>query len=579
MKLQTHRDARAHRASLIACCIAGTVAAGNIWFDYSSFGTVDPRAPLIDFTIVGYGTFLLLKLQRNLVLGTIIAVLLFIGGTFGMFVKYWLTWSPVSFGDLLLLPDLFGFYGTRPLLGVGVALFVFIALFLANLQIPHRGDIPLLVPALLVALLLMAKAEIPAVSAATTESTLFSRPDLPAPFYLGHWGTLAASTYRFADRYSEARRLRETFGGKTAAYPDFTATHLADAQRRNVYIVLVESLFNPHEIDGVTFSGEPLAPPFDSWMRRGGAHAMSPVFGGRSADAEFEILCGLPANLAESTVLFAQLTATAIDCLPAKLGRLGWSAVSTVPVPGSFFSAESAYRRIGFTDSIFIDQLDDSDQDGTMISAQSLLQQQIPVVERLLAEKRPFFSYVFLTSGHFPYPLDPKRPKTIAVAPPGPMVEDYVNTVYYNTLAVGRYIEAIRKRDPTALIVTLGDHPPALFPEHQATEYPGQANRTHQVPLLIFDGTAGEVPLTGWVPDYQLPEIILDRLTDGRFCATNRCYRAERYWIRSTGTGVTLVDSTNGQLLACDTGAAECAAAAPEIAFWKSRIYDLIGLP
>ena len=96
---------------------------------------------------------------------------------------------------------------------------------------------------------------------------------------------------------------------------------------------------------------------------------------------------------------------------------------------------------------------------------------------------------------------------------------------------------------------------------------------------MIFDGVQGEVPLTGWVPDYHLPEIILDRLTDGRFCATNRCYRAEATWIRPTGAGVTLIDAAEGKLLDCDAGAPECAAAATEISFWKSRIYDLIGLP
>jgi hypothetical protein len=563
---------------LIACCTGGLVAAGDIWIFNKAFGVCSLSAPLLDFCIVTYCVLLLLKLQRNLAVGTIIAAILFLGGTIGMVAKYALTWSPLSFGDLLLLPDLFSFYGTIPLLSASAALLVYLGLFLGNLRILRRSDIPVVMPALLLAVFLPAKALIPDVAAATTGSTIFSRSDRQEPLYLGYWGMLASSVYRYADQYSEAHRLHEMFKVKPP-YPDFTTTHLADAQPRNVYIVLVESLFNPHEIAGVDFDREPLAPPFDSWQRRGGAHAMSPVFGGRSADAEFEILCGLPADGEDSTVLFTRLKAEQIDCLPAKLGRLGWSSVSTVPVPGAFFNAQDAYRRIGFTQSVFIDKLNVSDHDGGMLSAQSLLQQQMQIVERMLTEKRPFLSYVFLTSGHFPYELDTvKRPRVIAVTPSEPMVEAYANSAYYNMLAVGRYIEAVRKLDPTALIVTLGDHPPVIFPNHGTTGYPGPAAYTHQVPLLVFDGLKGELPLTGWVADYHLPEVILDRLTDGRFCATNRCYRSEKYWIRPIGSGMTLVDAASGTLLKCDSNPQECSAAADEVSFWKSRTYDLMGL-
>jgi phosphoglycerol transferase MdoB-like AlkP superfamily enzyme len=562
---------RAHITLLIAFVIAGIVAVADVRWSLAHFGVVAPIGPLIDFMIVAYGTVLLLKLQWRLYFGAAFPALLFIGGTYAMMVKYAYMWSPVSFGDLLLVPDLIGFYGTAPRIATGIVAIVLAGLFLCNLRLPRREDLPMFALVPLVAILLVLKIFGPgfAVPAALSDTS---------PLQLGQWGALAVSTYQFADRYADARRLSAKFG-EQRPYPDFTATTVAGTDHRNVYIILVESLFNPHEIGGVTFDRDPLAPPFDAWARSGGAHGMSPVFGGRSADAEFEVLCGLPAGATDGPVIFAQLTASKIDCLPAKLGRLGWTSISMVPVPSSFFSAGRAYVRFGFDRSIFIDQIDTSDLDDSFVSAQSLLEQLLAKDKELLATQRPFLSYTFLVSGHFPYPLnEARRPKLVHVAPHEPMVEDYVNTVYYNTLAVGQYIAAVRKLDPTALIVTLGDHPPVLNLEQPSTDYPGQARLTHQVPLLIFDGQQGELPLTGWVPDYQIPEIILDKLTNGSFCRANKCYEDAAQSIRPTATGLTVIDAGTKQFDFCEEATPACAAAKQAADFWRLQIDRMTGL-
>jgi hypothetical protein len=128
------------------------------------------------------------------------------------------------------------------------------------------------------------------------------------------------------------------------------------------------------------------------------------------------------------------------------------------------------------------------------------------------------------------------------------------------------------------LIVTLGDHPPVIFSERKTTTYPSHAARTHQVPLMIFDGAAGEMPLTGLIPAYQLPEIIMEQLTSGRFCAENRCYRSVPTWLRPIGDELIVIDAASGQLQTCAAGRPECVAAQEEANYWKSRIYALIGL-
>src|SRR5262245_27474184 len=108
MTIRAREQKSAVRAALIACAIGAFVSAGDIWASLKTFDVWFLNAALIDFAIVAYGTLLVLKLQRNLAIGAVFVLILFVGGTVGMIGKYALTWTPVSLGDLLLLPDLFG---------------------------------------------------------------------------------------------------------------------------------------------------------------------------------------------------------------------------------------------------------------------------------------------------------------------------------------------------------------------------------------------------------------------------------------------------------------------------------------
>ena len=64
---------------------------------------------------------------------------------------------------------------------------------------------------------------------------------------------------------------------------------------RNVHIVLLESFWDPALLKRANYNRDPLAPGFRRlWERADHSQALSPVFGGYTANAEFEILCGFP---------------------------------------------------------------------------------------------------------------------------------------------------------------------------------------------------------------------------------------------------------------------------------------------
>ncbi|MHB8766881.1 MAG: LTA synthase family protein [Deferrisomatales bacterium] len=64
---------------------------------------------------------------------------------------------------------------------------------------------------------------------------------------------------------------------------------------RNVHLVVLESFWDPSPLTAARFSRDPLDEGFRAlWERAGRSEALSPVFGGYTANAEFEALCGFP---------------------------------------------------------------------------------------------------------------------------------------------------------------------------------------------------------------------------------------------------------------------------------------------
>ncbi len=71
----------------------------------------------------------------------------------------------------------------------------------------------------------------------------------------------------------------------------------AQGRRRNLHVILLESFWHPAPLVAAKFNQDPFDPRFlELWRQTGFSEAMSPAFGGRTANAEFEVLCGFPAN-------------------------------------------------------------------------------------------------------------------------------------------------------------------------------------------------------------------------------------------------------------------------------------------
>jgi hypothetical protein len=510
-------------ASAVSVSIGALTAAGTALWVWMTIRQVAWTAGMMDFILAAYLCRTFLTFHRNLFWGSLLAVVLFGSAFAAAILRQEILAAPVQFSDLFLLDDLFLYYGLggawywqAALLAAGL----FILVSALNLRRPTHIEMILLLPLLGLGLLCGMKVTAPALAARLVPPIVQGHSWFPEAAWFGQWNAFLRSALHYADREARIAALADE------VKPDFgfIGSKLEAPAPRNVHIILLESFFDPREIEGVELSAEPFSPMFQTWRSRGGTHAVSPVYGDRSPDAEFELLCGLPATLDSSQVIYAQLAVDTVDCLPRKLAHLGWWSESWVPVTASLFNSQSAYRRIGIARSVYRDEMDMSDLDGEALSAQSLLRQNLAHVRSLLAGGKPFLNYLFTTAGHFPFSLDTsKRPKVIRVEPDSDLLAGFANNIHYTSAAVEAHVSALQALDPDGIIIVLGDHPPPLPINDARIRYPAPPQHQFEVPLIVIDGRKGPLSLPAHVPTYHLPFIVADLLTEGRFCQTQDC--------------------------------------------------------
>jgi phosphoglycerol transferase MdoB-like AlkP superfamily enzyme len=97
--------------------------------------------------------------------------------------------------------------------------------------------------------------------------------------------------------------------------------------KRNVHLIVLESFLDPRLFSKLGFSTSPVHPDFDALFGDQLGLSLSPVFGGATAQAEFEVLCGVPALEQLSSVEFNVFNGAAALCLPGQLANLGYHRV------------------------------------------------------------------------------------------------------------------------------------------------------------------------------------------------------------------------------------------------------------
>lgn len=291
---------------------------------------------------------------------------------------------------------------------------------------------------------------------------------------------------------------------------------------RNVHIVLLESFWDPNELKKAKFNQNPLSPEFRQlWKTAGNSHALTPVFGGFTANSEFEVLCGFPVS--KDNVKFERQLLNDVPCLPHLLADKGYRTLVSHPNVPVFWNRVNSYKRIGFQTYWSIQDFELDDMNEEFLADSSLYRQVTEKISGSLEAKQPVLDYIVTYFGHWTYPLNESRPNQISTRSEVEEVKAYANTVYYKSRELMDFINDMRKRDPDGIIVVFGDHLPFLgenfagyvdsnvLTTNKTDFNPAMFKFYVSTPMIIIDGKRGPLKI-GSLPLYQVPKLVLDLL-------------------------------------------------------------------
>lgn len=310
--------------------------------------------------------------------------------------------------------------------------------------------------------------------------------------------------------------------------------------QRNVHLVIMESFIDPTLFKKATFTRNPFHPDFRRLFGQKMGFSISPVFGGKTAQAEFEVLCGVPAFAEMTGVEFNNFTGAQAHCLPSILGMAGYQTMASNAYNPSFFNAPNAYQGLGFgamyfpreyggANATYLSRGDTKGELGYMFD-RPFFEQNLAFITPLLkaADRKPIFNYLLTIYGHVPHLINKeKRPLVLKMRSTfkDQFLEWAANQLYYRSQAVAEYVDGLVALDPDSLIILVSDHlPPGQYgrKSYQKLNYL-DARQESMLMNRILIIEAGKVKKLATIHHYDIPALIMNSITDGAYCRENSC--------------------------------------------------------
>ena len=384
--------------------------------------------------------------------------------------------------------------------------------------------------------------------------------------------------------YNEAHRNRAlkkigVYRGDPAfkqAFDSKVAKVHAVQDKSNVHLIVLESFFDPSLFYGARFSRDPVYPSFSTFFKGKAGFSISPVFGGSTAQAEFEALCGVPALQEISSIEFNVFTGAKTLCLPNLLAQGGYHTIASNAFKPDFFNSTNAYEGLGFENIYYAREYapgrDTYFSTGDIANEMymfdgDLFNQNLAFVKKWISENpdKPLFNYINTIYGHLPHLLNPgKRPMVVKLLGKfrDNQFERAANQCYYRTQAIAAFVKELIRIDPKSIIILVSDHLPAFTfgPQtYRSLDYHGKSEDfMHLNRIYIVEN--GQPVRYSTIHHYDIPRIILSYVTHEKF---NQTVAAGIAAPRNTCLGE---DSFHEQYMAIMADAMNNAPALPPIA-------------
>ncbi len=286
-------------------------------------------------------------------------------------------------------------------------------------------------------------------------------------------------------------------------------TNILKENKPNIHFILVESLWDITDLKNAHYSQD----PFYKGFREMDIHKnkiISPTFEGKTADPEFELLCGIP--ILKNNIPFQTEIKNNIPCLPNLLKEEGYETNVFHADWATFYNRDKVYKKIGFDNYYSIKNFNKDDLNNGNLSDKSFLNQSYNLINK--EKSNPKFNYYLTISTHTPYILNNKeRPNIIENNLNNDWIYNYSNSIYYSTKEIYEFILFLKEKDPNSIIIITGDHAPFLGNNKEVY------NKTNTLDDLLL---------------YSTPIIFLEK-GELKIIEKNNMFRFGEYLLKSLG--------------------------------------------
>jgi len=239
----------------------------------------------------------------------------------------------------------------------------------------------------------------------------------------------------------------------------------------------------------------------------------SPIYGGGTARAEFEVLSGLHSYGSIESVEFNVMQGSEMHTLLYALKNNNYQTIATIATGKGYFNSVKAYKSLGFEKVYFLEEEKDyieKNGDKHIFDGDVFKYNIYKIQELLSSNNLPIFSYVLGMYGHFPYDRNKqKRMDIINIKQKDGNIKKILNQFYYRTEAIGNYIKKLQEISPNSIIYITSDHLPPLLNDDIKYKY----NKHINISILLKDDKI--INVTG-KKYYEIPWLIWDILIQNK---------------------------------------------------------------
>ncbi|MGM7702946.1 sulfatase-like hydrolase/transferase [Pseudalkalibacillus sp. Hm43] len=267
----------------------------------------------------------------------------------------------------------------------------------------------------------------------------------------------------------------------------------------NIIYIMNEAFWDPTEFENINLSEDPLPNIRKIQQQYPSGKILSPMFGGGTANVEFEALTGFSMSFVRAGVTPFQNMVDHQNPFPTLASVLkdkGYSTVAIHPYNKVFYKRNRVYDKFGFDSFLHMNSMEFTEKDGSYISDESVTKE---IIKELEKSKGPAFIHAVTMQNHFPYLEGRFDENTIEVEGLSQAykteLEVFVEGIKRSDQATQQLVDYLNTLEEPTMVVFWGDHLPILGTDkaiYKAANYteglpPETTNRKYsETPLFIY---------------------------------------------------------------------------------------------